>query len=111
MKKIENETSAAMVTKSFFEDEFKGFVFEDKSKLVRTKEIPEGPAWMTLATKNGQRVVFIWEAVTKYAYACPVQFAYDEVIPSEEQPEVITDFNGMTGTVVSRNGETTIIWE
>lgn len=111
MKKVENQTSVAMVMKSFFQNEWPGFEFAEKALLIRTKDIDEGPAWMETAVRGNEKVVFILETVTKYAYVCPIQFAYDEVVPSTEKPEEIKDNKGMTGIIAIHNCETAIIWE
>ncbi len=109
MKKIESQTSAAMVMKSFFQDDWKGFAFEEKATLIQTKEIKEGPAWMLKAERGTEKVLLIWETVSKQAYPCPYPavFAYRKVEPSER---TFTS-KSLIGKVINKDGEIAIVWE
>lgn len=108
MKRIDSESSVALTIKAFFSKDpvWVGFEFAERAILAKTSFVKEGPIWIVEATDNKNKIVFVWETVTKYAYPCMIYFPYDRV-------EVATEIVSETarGQVIQRNDEMTIVWE
>ncbi len=109
MKKVETAEAVATAMANLFKEDWKGFVFENKARLVKVKhDIPGQLAWMLIAQRGEQEITFLLECSTKYAYACPVEFRYEAAEPSGE---VYLDNKGNTGKVEVVNGEVAIVWD
>lgn len=108
MKIIVSESSAALAIKAFFSKDpvWAGFEFAERAILAKTSFVKEGPIWIVEATDNKNKIVFVWETVTNYAYPCMICFPYDRV---EIATEIVLET--ARGQVIQRNGEMTIVWE
>ena len=107
MKRIDSESSVALAIKAFFSKDpaWANFEFAAKAVLVKTSFVKEGPIWLIEAAEGKNKVVFVWETVTKYAYPCPGDFRYEKV---EDGGEIKTDT--LHGHVIKHNDELAIVW-
>ena len=109
MKKVEKVEAVAAAMTNLFKEDWKGFEFEKKAKLILVKDyVPGKLAWMLTAQKDGQVVPFILECSTRYAYPCPMGFAFCE---AEVSDEVYTDNKGNEGKICLVAGEVCVVWE
>ena len=108
MKKIETTQSVALILRNSFGADLLGFDFADEAKLISSKHIKEGPAWLLEATGNGHQVSLVFECVTKYGYVFPGCFSYTEVSPKDKLK--FRDLSGIEGVVEERDGKTVIVW-
>ena len=108
MKKLETPQSVALILKNSFASDLVGFKFAEEAKLVTSKHIQEGPAWVLEAECDGRKVLLFFETFTKYAYCYPGSFTYTEVSPTSELQ--LKDQNGLNGVVEERNGKAAIVW-
>lgn len=110
IKKIETPSSVAELLRMKYSPEWKDVKFDEKAKLIKVAEIKEGPVWMLCAYKNNEKIVFLWEVFTKFAYLCPTIFLYDPV-DTRTYPEGFTDYIGAEGEIFEYNGEIAIRWK
>lgn len=110
IKKIETPSSVAELLRMKYSPEWEDFKFDEKAKLIKVPEIKEGPVWMLCAYKNNEKIVFLWEVVTKFAYLCPVTFAYDTV-DVNMYSKGFEDDRGAIGEIFQYNGEVSIRWK
>lgn len=110
IKKIETSSSVAELLRMKYSPDWEGFEFDEKAKLIKVAEIKEGPVWMVSAQKKNEKIVFLYEVITKFAYLCPVVFLYDPV-DTCMYPEGFRDDRGADGKIFEHNGEVAIRWE
>ena len=108
MKKIESPQSVALILKNSFANDLHGFKFAEEAKLISSKHIKEGPAWVLEAEGNGHKVLLFFETFTKYAYCYPGSFTYTEVSPTSGLK--VSDQNGLAGVIEERDGKAVIVW-
>lgn len=109
VKKIYTPSSAAAVMTEVFQKDWKGFTFNAKAVLAKTKEVPEG-FWKLEASNGCRTISFIWELVTGHAYPCDIQTPYTEFSVHGDTVSVKNE-NGWVGTICSYRGEIAVVWE
>lgn len=112
MKRIDSQSSVSLTIASFFKNDnvWSGFTFAERALLVTTPCVEDGPIWIVEAQRGEERVIFVWETVTKYAYPCTVLFTYNTVTPKTYKGVIVSE-SGAKGSVLEHNGEIAILWD